>query len=351
MSVINQMLRDLDTRAASDQERAGLPPRMRTLPPGGRVQRQNLRMLAIGMGAGALLMALVFLLLRDGPAPGETPLATPSPAPAAAVAMPLAAPAVSPAGPAIPPAPASAPPADVAEMKLSTLVGQKPPKPAAAPAAAVPKSTPAHVPTPPVMMEEAQIDKRPKGGQGRELADAEYRKAMQAIKRGDNEAAMPWFKHALELDPELARARQGYLSVLVAAKRWELARQVAEQGLVLDPTQSSWANIAARLQFEQGDVAGAVQTLERFAVHAPHDADYQGLFAYLLQKQQRPAEAAERFRAALQVRPNEGRWWFGLGLSLEQAGNAAGAREAYAKARAVGNLPADMASTVEQKLK
>ena len=201
------------------------------------------------------------------------------------------------------------------------------------------------------MVEEAQIDKRPKGGQGRELAEAEYRKAMQAVKRADNEAALPLFKRSLEIDPALARARQGYLSVLVAAKRWDMARQVAEQGLDLDPTQSSWANIVARLQFEQGDVAGAVLTLERFAVHASHDADYQGLFAYLLQKQQRPAEAAERFRAALQVRPNEGRWWFGLGLALEQAGNAAGAKEAYAKARSVGNLPPDMASTVEQKLR
>jgi Flp pilus assembly protein TadD len=368
MSVINQMLRDLDTRAASDQERAGLPPRIRTLPPGGQVRRQNLRMLAIGMGAGALLMAIVLLLFRVPSTPSEMPVVAPAPAVPSAV----------------PPAPTSAvpvapvAPADVAEMKLSMLVGQQaqpkpavtpppvsspvsssptPPKtptadkPVAALPATVPKSVPAPMPAPQAMAEEAQIDKRTKGGQGRELAEAEYRKAMQAVKRGDNEAALPLFKHSLELDPELARARQGYLSVLVAAKRWDVARQVAEQGLALDPTQSSWANIVARLQFEQGDAAGAVQTLERFAVHASHDADYQGLFAYLLQKQQRPAEAAERFRGALQVRPNEGRWWFGLALSLEQAGNAAGAKEAYAKAKAVGNLPPDMASTVEQKLK
>jgi MSHA biogenesis protein MshN len=336
------------------------------------VRRQNLRMLAIGMGAGALLMAIAMVLFRSSSAPDEMPVAISSPAPVSPSVVPHA-------GHSMPSAPASAAPmasvapADVAEMKLSLLVGQAPPKPALTPApvsasppqptttsagkpapappAVVPKSVPAHVPAPQVLAEEAQIDKRPKGGQGRELAEAEYRKAMQAVKRGDNEAALPSFKRALELDPELARARQGYLSVLVAVRRWDVARQVAEQGLDLDPTQSSWANIVARLQFEQGDAAGAVQTLERFAVHASHDADYQGLFAYLLQKQQRPAEAAERFRAALQVRPNEGRWWFGLGLSLEQAGNAAGAKEAYAKAKAVGNLPPDMASTVEQKLR
>lgn len=371
MSVINQMLRDLDARAASDQERAGLPPRIRTLPPGGLVRRQNLRMLAIGIGVGAVLMAVVLLLFRASPAPNATPVVVPPPVPAAPTAVPPAPTSAAPA--------ASAAPADVTEMKLSMLVGQaqiKPPvspppapsspavpapqppvkaappeKPVTPTPAVAPKPAAAPTPVPPVIAEEAQIDKRTKGSQGRELAEAEYRKAMQAVKRGDNETALPLFKRALELDPELARARQGYLSVLVAAKRWDVARQVAEQGLELDPTQSGWANIVARLQFEQGDAAGAVQTLERFAVHAPHDADYQGLFAYLLQKQQRPAEAAERFRAALQVRPNEGRWWFGLGLSLEQAGNTASAKEAYTKAKAVGNLPPDMASAVEQKLK
>jgi len=370
MSVINQMLRDLDARAASDQERAGLPPRIRTLPPGGLVRRQNLRMLAIGIGVGALLMAAVLLLFRASPAPYETPVAVPPPpAPAAPTAVPPAPTSAAPA----------AAPAEVTEMKLSMLVGQaqtKPPvsppptpsspvapppqppvkavlpeKPVIPAPVVAPKPASAPTPLPQVLAEEAQIDKRPKGSQGRELAEAEYRKAMQAVKRGDNEAALPLFKRALELDPELARARQGYLSVLVAAKRWDMARQVAEQGLELDPTQTGWANIVARLQFEQGDAGGAVQTLERFAVHAPHDADYQGLFAYLLQKQQRPAEAAERFRAALLVRPNEGRWWFGLGLSLEQSGNTAGAKEAYTKAKAVGNLPPDMVLAVEQKLK
>ncbi len=373
MSVINQMLRDLDARAASDQERAGLPLRMRTLPPGGQVQRQNLRMLAIGMGAGALLMAMVLLLLRtlspDVPAvaaPPAPPVVVPD-TPAAVLPAPTS---VAPMVPMAPAAPAV--PAGAAEMKLSMLVGQTSPKPSAKPApasslpspkilpitkpvtappVAVSKSAPIPASAPQALAEETQIDKRTKAGQGRELAEAEYRKAMQAVKSGDNETALTWFKRALELDPELARARQGYLSVLVATKRWDVARQVAEQGLTLDPTQSSWANIVARLQFEQGDAASAVQTLERFAVHASHDADYQGLFAYLLQKQQRPAEAAERFRAALQVRPNEGRWWFGLGLSLEQTGNAAGAKEAYTKAKAVGNLPPDMASSVEQKLK
>jgi MSHA biogenesis protein MshN len=201
-------------------------------------------------------------------------------------------------------------------------------------------------------MGEAQIDKHAKGGgQARDMAEAEYRKGMQAVKRGENSAAVSPLQHALELDPTLAKARQALLSVLVSGKQWGAAQQVAQSGLALDPTQAGWATILARLQFEQGDAPGAVDTLARHAAHAGNDADYQGLHAYLLQKMQRSAEAAQRFRAALALRPNEGRWWFGLGLALESSGRGGEAKEAYAKAKEVGHLPPDMLSVIEQKLK
>ncbi|MDP1525377.1 MAG: tetratricopeptide repeat protein [Rhodocyclaceae bacterium] len=342
MSVINQMLRDLDVRAASDHERAGLPSRMRTLPPAKRVATQGWQMLAAGASVGAIVAGLVVALVMQPAAPVPEIAPVSLPAAKALVAEP---PVVQ---------------TDEGDMKLSALIGQsKQAKPAPRAASvndvkapAAEKSAPRQplLETPVELKVDTQIDKRAKGG-ALEDAENEYRAGMQAVRRGDQAAAGSLFQRALSLNPEFTRARQAFLSVLVGAKRWTDAQRVAHEGLELDPTQTGWATIMARLQFEQGDSTGAIQTLERFAVHAPHDADYQGLFAYLLQKQQRPAEAAERFRSALQVRPNEGRWWFGLGLSLEQAGNAAGAKEAYAKAKAAGNLPPDMAAAVEQKLK
>jgi MSHA biogenesis protein MshN len=251
-------------------------------------------------------------------------------------------------------------------MKLSTLLalGQPPAPPVTRPVPAVakPAATETAKPAPPpreikpaataeTRPENAQIDRRTRGDQGRDLAEIEYRKAMQAAKRGDNPMAQPLLQRALELDPRHAKARQALLSVLVGSKQWAEALQVAKSGLELDPAQSGWAVILARLQFEQGDAAAAVETLGRHAASAGGDADYQGLFAYLLQKQQRPAEAAERFKAALNLRPNEGRWWFGLGLALEATGRGGEAKEAYAQAREAGNLPSDMATAVDQKLR
>lgn len=200
-------------------------------------------------------------------------------------------------------------------------------------------------------MGEAQIDKQPKGGQAREQAEAEYRKGMQAAGIGDLAGALPPLRRTLEIDPRHAKARQALLSVLANSRQWDEVKQVAQSGLALDPARSGWAVILARLQHEQGDTEGAVKTLEAYQAHAAGDADYQGLFAFLLQKKQRHAEAAQHYHAALALRPNEGRWWYGLGLVLEGAGRGDEAKAAYGKARDAGNLPADMLGIIEQKLK
>ena len=126
---------------------------------------------------------------------------------------------------------------------------------------------------------------------------------------------------------------------------------MAQNGLALDPAQSGWAMIVARLQFEQNNAPAAIETLEGYAAHAASDADYHGFFAYLLQKQQRPGEAAQHFQIAVGLRPSEGRWWFGLGRSREANGHLKEAQQAYAKALEVGNLPADMAAVVAEKLR
>ena len=376
MSVINKMLRDLDARQASEQERAGLSGRLRTLPAQRLANAGAWPVLAAGILAGGLIAGgAAWWLMPAVPVAAPAVVAVPPPAPPAVPIMPVTTETQAAAENAL------RPPIDLADMKLSLLLSLSQqaepatPKPVSPKvespkvAEAVEKKTPPPVATPPaaqppkpaatakspqndsVPAADAQIDKRTKGAMASEMADAEYRKGMQAVKRGDNAAAIPVFQRALELDPQLARARQALLSVLVGARQWADAQRIAQAGLALDPAQSNWAMILARLQFEQGDTPAAIDTLTRHMAHAQDNADYHGLFAYFLQKQQRPAEAAEHFRKALNLRPTEGRWWFGLGLALESAHRAGEAREAYQRARDTGNLSADMTAVIEQKLR
>jgi MSHA biogenesis protein MshN len=368
MSVINQMLRDLDARQASKQERAGLPPHLRTLPPAHTRRARSWGLLFVGLAAGA---AIAWLIAGQAPAP--TPVAAPASPPAqTAPEVPLIPPsapvAVQPVPTIVAPPAAATPLIKVPAPAPKVKEEAKPIPPPSSPRPAVeavvkPVEKPAEKPAlasvaPPssarpitTVAGESHIEKQPKGGQTREQAEAEYRKGVQYASQGDNSAALPALRRALELDLQHAKARQALLSVLASSRQWDEVRQVAQSGLALDPTRSGWATILARLQHEQGDTAGAIETLERYAAHAAGDADYQGSFAYLLQKRQRPAEAAQRYQAALALRPGEGRWWLGLGLALESAGRGDEAKVAFSKAKETGNLSADMLGVVEQKLR
>jgi MSHA biogenesis protein MshN len=359
MSIINQMLRDLDARHASTNERAGLPAGLRTLPPERTRPVWPWLLLVGGLIAGVVIAW--FLL---GQIPATAPVTMPAPVTAAPQA---ATPAAT--------APLTTTPAPVVEtsvpVPVQPVISAAPPPPEPKPALApvpAPKSVPAPVPVakaaiekpaptvappsaPVAQVGEARIDKQPKGIPAHELAEAEYRKGMQAAGSGDHVAAIPALRRALDIEPRHAKARQALLSVLASSRQWEEVKQVVQSGLELDPARTGWATILARLQHEQGNPEGALKTLEAYAMHAAGDADYQGLFAVLLQKRQRFAEAAQRYQAALALRPGEGRWWYGLGLALEGAGRLDEAKAAFGKARDTGNLSADMLGVVEQKLK
>lgn len=354
MSIINQMLRDLDARHASAKERSGLPSNLRALPPQPASRSKTWLLLASGLIAGALIAGYFVSQTAVPPAP---------PAPPALPALPAPSPTVVAPAPEPPPAPTSAParvptPVPVPAPGPVAVPVIKPPTPVATPSAkpvAAPVDMPAKMvaPPPPVAASarEGQIDKQPRGGMSPEQAETEYRKGLQAAGSGDTAAAIPALRRALDIEPRHAKARQALLSVLASSRQWEEVKQVALSGLALDPARTGWATILARLLHEQGDSDGAVKTLETHAVHAAGDADYQGLFAFLLLKRERFAEAVQRYQAALALRPGEGRWWYGLGLALEGAGRLDEAKAAFGKARDAGNLPADVLGVIEQKLR
>jgi MSHA biogenesis protein MshN len=194
------------------------------------------------------------------------------------------------------------------------------------------------------------IEKQARGGAS-EVAENEYRKAMADVRRGATGDGIAGLRRALLSEPRFNVARQALLSLLVEGQQWADAQTVCSEGLALDPRQSSWAMLLARLQLERGDQAGAAATLAQYAGGADRNADYQAFHALLLNRLQKPKEAAERYRAAVALRPTEGRWWYGLGMALEADQRPDESRQAFQKAREAGNLPADLASAVEQKLR
>jgi MSHA biogenesis protein MshN len=198
-------------------------------------------------------------------------------------------------------------------------------------------------------MATGRMDKSPSLLSPTGQAEAEYRRAQGLLAQGNATEAEMALNQALRLAPEHAAARQALFALLVDLQRKDEAQSVLETGLSILPGHSVWAMNIARLQMEKGDAVGAWETLQRSLGSAQNNGEYRAFCGTVLQRLGRPKDAIEHFHAALRINPGEGRWWLGLALVLESAGHPAEAREAYARAKATGNLPTDLAAFAEQK--
>lgn len=303
MSLINQMLRDLDEREASSLERGGLSPQLRALPREKHFPWAAVLPLIVGtaIAAGGIWWAHeASLPVPQNPPPPAAPAPAVLSMPTLIVPMPT-----EPVEAVASPAPNVAAPAP-----LATALEAPAPQPVEVQPAPVAK------PAPVVAAAPVQIDKKPLA-QPVETADGEYRKALAAYRQGKPAEASDGLQTALRLDPRHVAARQALLSVLLEQRRLPEAQATATEGLALLPAQPGWAMILARLQVEQGQLADAERTMAAYEAYGEHSADYLAFHGLLLEKLQRPQEA----------------------------------RIVFQKARNLGNLTPELAAAIDQRLR
>jgi MSHA biogenesis protein MshN len=181
-------------------------------------------------------------------------------------------------------------------------------------------------------------------------AENKYREGVQLIRQSRAEDAEQRLRAALALNPAHVLARESLVALLVEQGRWLEAQVSLEEGLSILPNQISFGFLLARLYVEQGNDSAALQLLERLQPQAGGNPDFLAFVATLYQRAGRHADAVNYFKQVTSVRPVEGRWWVGLGISLEAVDDRDNARAAFQRANA---LPLDprLAEYVATRLK
>lgn len=346
MSVINQMLQELEQRRADAGTSAA---QVRAV----AGQRRHNSVLWIALATGVVVIAVLgyWMLGRQ-----EVVMPAASPAPAVALpAVPLSPheqmpqvlqlagelghlPAVSDA-PASRPVPAPRPP--VEGKALVAAVAENPPRTTAD----LPKPAKVADPVQPV-----EISKEIKQISPQQRAENAYRTAYASLQQGRMGEAEDSLRQALQFDPRHAAARQALAALLVEAKQLGRAEQLLQQGLELQPGHSGYAMTLARLQVERGDVPAALATLQRNPPSG-ENAEYHGFMAALLQRVERHKEAIEQYQAALRSNPGAGPWLLGLGISLQADNQPAKAADAFRRAKSSASLSPELQAFAEQRLR
>lgn len=363
MSVVNQMLQDLDRRQAPAAALDPLPGNIRPLPP---PRRSGLPWI---LGAAAALTVAGSAFAWWFAQGGATGQGAPAPAPLQAMDRPPAAPLVQPApAPVAEPAPMQADTRPIGEPATGEAPGgASAPSPAVAQAEAErdaqaaadgrraqrPKLVAMAMPDPPAHTgsEPTRLEKRDRPSTPRERAERAHGQAALWLGKGDAGEAERSLREALREDPTYVPARQAFAGLLAEQSRNEEARKALLDGLTAAPQDTALAVAAARMLAQTGDTAGALRVLDDALGGGRPGAEFRGLRAAILQKLGRHAEAVEDYQAALRLSPDVGVWWMGLGLSFEAQGQPADAREAFQRAGLSGTLTPDLIAFVQQKLR
>lgn len=200
--------------------------------------------------------------------------------------------------------------------------------------------------TPPV-----NADKQIKQFSAQQILDNEFRRATTLVQQGRSNEAYAAYEAMLQRDAGYDSARQAMIAILLDNKRNADAEHLLQEGLQHNIKHSGFAMLLARLQVERGALPQAVETLRNTLPYAERQAEYQAFVAALLQRQDNHQEAIEHYKVAVQIAPHSGVWLMGMGISLHAVLHNEEARDAFKRAIETGSLSAELQAFVAQRLK
>ena len=351
MSLINKMLQDLDRRnAMSSAPDAVPPPHVRAVRAPGTGHEWFWRVVAFLVLIAVAWVGWVAYQIKPRPLATDLALSLGEEARRRPAAPPVRpAPAVvaeKPAAPAPVPVPAPAPvaaPPELFKLALSidTPITERAPKPAP-----VQQAAPKPAATPPV----PRVTKRERTSAPADEAEALFRHGVSLLNQARISEAQDDFMAALFRHPGHEAARQALIAIRIERRQIDEARRLLEEGLALNPAQTQFATVLARIHVERGDYRSAANVLTLPGEAARNDADYQLVLGAVLQRLGRHAEAAEAFQNAARVGSQAGTTWVALGISLEAIGRKTDAVQAYKRSLG-GPMAQDARSYAESRIR
>jgi MSHA biogenesis protein MshN len=361
MSIINQMLRDLDARGTAPAEHAAanhhVPAQRRG--PGARLVAFLLVLVSAGGLAGYFVVSGA---LNKAPPPSVVAMAQPEAVPVVPMAVPEPAPVML--APPVQAAVHATPELSLVESVAkpgSVVAGLKPPVARPAQMARLPvapkpivqevRSTSAFVLAPALalspMMAEPSVVKKSAEPTPETEAQQHYDDAQALRRAGKAEAAIEKYRLALERNPGMRSARTQLARLLQDSGQPDAALFLLKAGYEQKP-DDGLAIAAGRLLADQGRREEALSWLER-GRDGLRPADH-ALMGALLSQTLRYEAAVKSYQRALATDPNQGGWLLGLGLALEAMGRIEDAHVVYRNALERGDFKPEVARFLRQKL-
>ncbi len=178
-----------------------------------------------------------------------------------------------------------------------------------------------------------------------------YQKGYQFLQQNKIYSAEDKLLLALEYNKKHIKAREVLVSLYLKTGRKIEARETLKQGILYLPRYSNFTKLYARLLIDNKQISKAVRVLLQHKPAITGDLNYYALLAASYQRNNNHAAAAKTYVELLKLKPREGIWWVGMAISLEALGKNKQALDAYEKARQTGTLNTRVSNYSTQRLK
>lgn len=182
------------------------------------------------------------------------------------------------------------------------------------------------------------------------IYNEQYQKALGYAERGDYSGAIKHLSGIIDAQPAYQDARVSLAALLIDQGQSTKAANVINEGLKLNPDAVPLVELKARLLTAKGDIKRAIQLLQTQSPSMTDNPEYHAFMAALYQKDNSDLLAIRLYKRLLSDNPQNGNWWFGLGLSLEKLGEINSAYDAYVKAVTTGNVNTESYSMLQDHL-
>jgi len=181
-------------------------------------------------------------------------------------------------------------------------------------------------------------------------AQNHFQTAILKLGLGEKNVARRLLEETLSLDFSHLRARETLAVLLLNSGRISEASATVRDGLRINPKAAGLAKLYAKILLGQDDVELSISILEQAIPPLINDPEYYALLAALYSRAGKHGQAAQTYQQVLQIRPGVSKWWMGLGLSSESIGESTQALFAYQRAQRVGGLTMELNEFVAQRV-
>ncbi len=181
-----------------------------------------------------------------------------------------------------------------------------------------------------------------------ELAEQKLVLVEKALAAKQVEKAEKLLEDVVIIRPKDSQTRKKLAALWFGRQAYRDAVNLLSQGIALNSKDSSLREMKARIHLRQGQYSAALNTLKPLA--DLKDEQYQVMLANTAQQAKQNKVAVNAYKVLITMKPDIGRWQLGLAVLYDKNSQFALASEAYKKALTKNDLSVSSENFIKQRI-